>query len=71
MTVVPKVIPRTTPLVFTIAIAVFALDQVPPVVPLASVTVLPLHTIDGPVMTGLVGSGFTVTVVVMLPVPAV
>ena len=62
---VPAATPVTTPVdEFTVAVAVLADDQTPPVVVLAKVVVAPSHTDVVPVMAATVGNALIVTVVV-------
>jgi hypothetical protein len=49
MVVVPGATPVTTPDVFTVALVISLLLQVPPVDVVAKVIVAPTHTDDGPV----------------------
>jgi hypothetical protein len=64
ITVLPPDTPVTTPLAGLIkAIALFAVDQDPPVVVLAKEVVEPTHTSVTPKIVGATGSGLTVTVV--------
>ena len=64
MLTVPALTPVTTPVdAFTVAVAVFEEDHVPPVVAFAIVVPDPTHTAVVPVITATVGSGFSVTTV--------
>jgi hypothetical protein len=64
MLTVPALTPVTTPVdAFTVAVAVFEEDHVPPVVTLAKVVLEPTHTEVVPVIAATVGSGFSVTTV--------
>ncbi len=66
---VPGFIPLTVPVKFTVAIPVFPLLHVPPVVRSLNKVVAPGHMLKPPVMTA--GSGLTVTVTLVLhPVTA-
>jgi hypothetical protein len=61
MVTVPAATPVTTPVeAFTVAKAVFPLDQTPPVVVFANVIVEAAHTAVGPEIAGTTGKGFTV-----------
>ena len=60
MLTVPAATPVTTPVLFTVAVAVLALLHEPPVVVHARVVVVPGHTLAVPVMVA--GVWFTVTV---------
>ena len=53
----------------TVAIELLLLVQVPPVMVLVSGTVLPTHTVLGPLMVPAVALVFTVTLVVAVAVP--
>ena len=64
---VPALTPVTDPVdELTIAVAVFELDHVPPVVAFATVTLDPSHTDVVPVIAATVGKAFTVTTVAAL-----
>ena len=64
---VPALTPVTDPVdELTIAVAVFELDHVPPVVVFTKVTLEPSHTDVVPVIATTVGNAFTVTVVAEL-----
>mgnify|MGYP006271121275 CR=1 FL=1 len=64
---VPALTPVTDPVdELTIAVAVFELDHVPPVVVLDKLTLDPAHTDVVPVIAATVGNAFTVTVVAVL-----
>jgi hypothetical protein len=64
---VPALTPVTDPVdELTIAVAVFELDHVPPVVVFAKLTLDPSHTDVVPVIAATVGNAFTVTVVAVL-----
>lgn len=70
MIAVPPLTPVTTPLLFTVVIPVLLLLQVPPLVVLASVVLLPTHTLAAPVISGTTGVALTVTAFeVTLPHP--
>lgn len=71
MTVVPAIIPVTTPEVFTVAILVAVLLQLPPVAGSVKFILAPAQTVCGPVITPATGSGFTVTTAVAATVPQV
>ncbi len=61
----PAATPVTTPVVlFTVAMAVFELLQLPPVVASVRVVVLPTQTLVVPPIAATVGNAFTVTEVV-------
>lgn len=70
MTTFPGVIPVTTPELFTVAIALSALDHVPPAVTSESVVVAPGQTVNVPVIAATVGLGFMVKDAALVPVPA-
>jgi hypothetical protein len=61
--------PVTTPVVLTVAIAVFVLLHTPPVVASASVVVAPGQTVVVPVMVPAVASGLTVNSAVSFAEP--
>jgi hypothetical protein len=64
---VPALTPVTDPVdELTIAVAVFELDHVPPVVAFATVTLDPSHTDVVPMIAATVGNAFTVTTVAAL-----
>ena len=65
----PAVIPATTPVALTLAMAALLLLHVPPVVALVNVMVEPAHTVDGPLMMPAVGVRFTVSDVVLIAEP--
>ena len=60
---VPAVTPVITPELLTVATLVVLLVQVPPVVAVVNVVVLPTQTFEVPVICSIVGVGYTVTVV--------
>jgi hypothetical protein len=67
---VPAAMPHTLPVPDTVAMVGSELIHTPPPVLLLSVTQLPIHTLDGPVMAP--GSALTVnTLLVRQPVVAV
>ena len=57
---VPGLIPDTTPELFTVALVVLLLLQVPPPGVLANVVVAAIHTVGVPVMEVTTGSALTV-----------
>ncbi|NDH07230.1 hypothetical protein EBX93_15140 [bacterium] len=59
---IPAVTPATTPLLFTVAIVVFALAQVPPMVELLNVVVAPTHKLVVPVIELIEGNAFIVII---------
>jgi hypothetical protein len=69
MIAVPGLTPLTTPVEPTVAMDKLLLAHTPPAVVSARVVVEPAHTLIVPVM--LTGNGFTVTTVVVKPVPVV
>lgn len=74
MTTVPEVLPTVTVPAATVASVTLLLLQEPPVVASVRYIVVPVHAVDGPVITA--GDGFTVIVPVvsasgMQPVDAV
>jgi hypothetical protein len=66
---VPGAMPLTMPPAETVAIVVVVLLNVPPVGVDDSVTLLPAHTSDGPVIVPATGSGVTVTFAVTVVLP--
>ena len=69
MVTLPADTPVTTPLLFTVAIAVLLLLQVPPDVTSANVMVELTQTLDEPVIAATTGNAFTVIDFVALAVP--
>ncbi len=65
----PAAIPVTRPPAFIVAIPVAVLLHVPPVVALASVVVLPTHTVAEPVMVPAEGVALTVAIFVAYTIP--
>ncbi len=65
---VPAAMPVTTPPALIVATAVLDDDQVPPAVASAKVVVRPTQTLIEPVMAATTGSGFTVTVSLIVAV---
>ena len=65
----PPATPVTTPDVFTEAMAVLEVLQVPPVAVLESVVVAPWQTVGVPVMVPAVSAGSMVTSMVSVAVP--
>ena len=64
MVAVPALTPVTTPVdAFTVAIAVFEVLQVPPVVALVKVELAPIHAEAVPAIVPALGSAFSVTTV--------
>jgi hypothetical protein len=62
--VLPAATPVTTPVAFTVAVAVLAVDHTPPVVAFAKAVVAPAHTVVVPVIAATTGALLIVTVVV-------
>ena len=60
--VVPAATPDTIPDVPTVALAVLVLLHVPPAAASVSVTLLPIHTADGPDIVPATADGLTVTI---------
>ena len=60
--VVPAATPVTSPFASIVAVAVLAVDQVPPVVAFANVSVAPTQSVVVPVMAATVGNALIVTV---------
>jgi hypothetical protein len=69
MSVEPAAMPLTIPSVDIEATEGSVLSQVPPLVVLLSVMVLPAQTTDGPLMVPAAGRGLTVTSTVAFAVP--
>ena len=71
MLAVPVVMPVTSPVLSTVAIAVLLLVQVPaPKLPASDrVVMLPAHTVIEPLIVPASGNGLTVTVAKVLAVP--
>ncbi len=69
MTDVPAVMPVMIPVLPTEATEVLPLLQVPPVVVLLKVVVFPTQTLAVPVIEPASGSGLTITIVEVLPLP--
>ena len=72
MVAVPALTPFTTPAVVTVAIAVLAELQTPPVVASVNVVFAEVHAVNTPPMlAGAPGTAFIVTVLVALVLPQV
>jgi hypothetical protein len=69
MSTEPAAMPLTTPAADIVATEGSELSQVPPLVVLLSVMLLPVQTTDGPLMVPAAGSGLTVTSIVAFAVP--
>ena len=69
MTTFPAETPETSPALFTVAIALLALDHVPPGVILESVVVAAGQTDKVPVIAATVGTGFIVNVPALVAIP--
>lgn len=68
MVVLPRAIPVTTPELLIVATEGLLLLQVPPDVASASVMVLPIHTLPGPVIAA---TAFTETALVTKQLPVI
>ena len=67
ITLVPAATPVTTPvLLFTVATDVVVLLQLPPIIVLLNVVVLPIQTLAVPVFAATVGFAFTTTVTLLV-----